>query len=1477
MAEIKIDIKANASNAQAELDKLNQSLEKNNLTLSKARAQLIEEGTAVDANSKKLSEYSAVLKRHLLAINSTTSGAEQFTKVLKLLNSEQQKLIQGGASGNTLTLFGQAFEQAQEEAYTLQKNIAKAENDQKKLNEKFKEYKLLMTGSEVDLLENKYSKLEKKLDALIRKKVELEANGKSTASQDNTINDTLYKMNTLRGDISKVQSYNAFNTNVQGIEKQIQYYQLLGNSQAVARKQLEQYDLTLKQSIELFGVNSKQTQEALANYNAQKTAIDENAKSLQAYNNFLEAYRQSKFDEIKNRETEAQRAFNEQIREQMAIITGNQLEQYKIQYEKLEKQLKANVSAQLKLQKANKADSAEMKKMQSEAKQLASEMNKVETAMNKASKTQFSVRISNLLKSFVSAQAILWGVRKAFTFVTSTIKEAGEAASKAEETFNLFITVFDHVQSKAVDTASEIANAFGSANSTIQDGLGTFGDLIIGLGGTERQALKFAETATKLTMDITSFKNISGDLNTIFQKTASGLAGNLENFRKMGYIITQNEVNARLAKKGMDNLTGSALQLAQMQERLAILTEKATKAQGDMVRTLDSTENITRRLSEAWKEYKENLGSDVNKLFNPIKKWWLSILETQNEVNAVTKELAKNQEDIAQVASLDNDKSIADFDKEILRTVNLKNYDEAIKIMRSYGASIDDVTKAFSRLEEKVKNGKASPAEKYSWNYLKNKEFNFTETLQAQLKEADILKEKKQLEEDRLAILKEQLQSVSSFADELSSIKGISVSLKTNATDGELQKIAKTASVTDVYSKALNKEETNSAIDQILASLDGNIEKFSSAIEVALGKVSESDMLSNKQSTIGTLYEKFFNRYMEDGSISTEEQQALDKLIAVYEDTGKQIQRLADIESETKQIQANLSSLQGQSESLANQNELTNILKKIPDDIYKSIETSLATSKFNAEKEAEKAIVQIKASALDDSVKTERINAINKQLKAINEQLAIQYEFEKNKVDLEEKAKLKQEVIDGASNTVTSFRNQAQALQEQIDMAKILKATPKGRYQEIEAQKTYDLRKAYKENIASKVAVSNAVKAGTLTREEGQDEVNKLNLEYKKLVENIKAVAEIDKERIQEQQKQSAIALGGDTASLVTSIMGGDFISWLIDFASQLEIVKKVGTMLSDTVLPALNAFLEPLTETLEPIVEILQDLLVNTLQPFYSLIVSIAKSLMVVLEPVLDMINTIIKTIMDFLDPILDSLAQLIFTLASLLQPIIELVTALVSTVLEPFFTIFKEIFVILIPIIDAVTTAFKYLGAGLTYISAVVKKVAGSIITFFTGMINKVFEVLRSINILGWRPFGDLQGIDDSKYQEWKNVDPYEEMEKYLKSIDETNKSISDSNLEIKNNTSNDQLIKQLEKLYQDNLLTEDAYKGQLSKLTGQRYDQTHYSPTDGMYWQTSAKQTYISKGGIVLNISGDKDPKEIAKEVAKILSSNDYVVLA
>lgn len=530
-----------------------------------------------------------------------------------------------------------------------------------------------------------------------------------------------------------------------------------------------------------------------------------------------------------------------------------------------------------------------------EAEAMAKAMKALDVQMKDLSSTTTATtkRIGNLIKNFVSAQMIVWAIRKAFTFFVNTLKESAEAAAEAEETYNLFITTFEDVATTAEKTANRLASSLGMANSTAQEALGTFGDLAAGYGATDKEALEFGETATQVAMDIISYKNISGDTATTLQSIASGLAGNVENFRKLGYVMTQAEVKTKLQKKGLDKLTGSSLQYAQIQARLEILQEKSVKAQGDMVKTLDSTTNVTRRLSEAWLEYKENLGESVNSLFYPIKKWWLEILTATNKAikakeeflstgsNAGVLDASKNEEDYnaftkalkeagrSRISGGGGEGSILDLkskdaEKYAVALSNLKT------IVGTYNATAEQL-KLYLKEESPLKDDVIEKiyTEIKAWKAENDKEVKSKEDW-----------------EDLKSERKSRLNSAISLIDTLSGANGKSLidssSLTTlleslNATTysipvGTAAERAKAIAANRIDYDKETGAITSSLIDEILTDFaKADAEDFVSALDVALGDSGIDDALEAKLEDAKTIYETLWNDLLSGGETTAEQ------------------------------------------------------------------------------------------------------------------------------------------------------------------------------------------------------------------------------------------------------------------------------------------------------------------------------------------------------------------------------------------------------------------------------------------------------------------------------------------------------------------------------------------------------------------------------------------------------------------------------
>lgn len=261
---------------------------------------------------------------------------------------------------------------------------------------------------------------------------------------------------------------------------------------------------------------------------------------------------------------------------------------------------------------------------------------KLTKEQEKASRTSFLSKMLSIAKNIMGFQVAIALFRKTTTALTQTLKESVQAAAEAEQIYSKLGTVFEGVAG-SMDKARDVAASIGVANSTAASALSTVGDLLQAQGMGATESLQRASKWVKQFQDIIAFKDINMSLEEFAQNFMSGAAGNLRNFRTFGSIVRESAVQAELLKRGLDGLTGSQLELAKMTIRAEMALEQQANAMGATQREWDTALSVSRRLNEAWKEFKENLGDTLIRFVNPIRRGITEILEDANKANRAMK------------------------------------------------------------------------------------------------------------------------------------------------------------------------------------------------------------------------------------------------------------------------------------------------------------------------------------------------------------------------------------------------------------------------------------------------------------------------------------------------------------------------------------------------------------------------------------------------------------------------------------------------------------------------------------------------------------------------------------------------------------------------------------------------------------------------------------------------------------------------
>lgn len=258
------------------------------------------------------------------------------------------------------------------------------------------------------------------------------------------------------------------------------------------------------------------------------------------------------------------------------------------------------------------------------AKKMAVAQNSLATA-TKAAGTAAKTSSDYFKKLFDTTKNVLtfrvtMKVINSIAGLNNFLKDSVQVAAEAEQVFSKLNTVFGET-SGAMSRAISLATKLGTATSTAASALSTVGDLLQAQGQTTLESLSTASEWVSQFQDIIAFKDINMSIEEFAQNFMSGAAGNLRNFRTFGSIVRESAVNAELAKKGLDNLTGSELELAKMTARAEMALEQQKNAIGATQREWDTMLSIQRRYEESLKSLKENVGE----FLSPISKWWIEI------------------------------------------------------------------------------------------------------------------------------------------------------------------------------------------------------------------------------------------------------------------------------------------------------------------------------------------------------------------------------------------------------------------------------------------------------------------------------------------------------------------------------------------------------------------------------------------------------------------------------------------------------------------------------------------------------------------------------------------------------------------------------------------------------------------------------------------------------------------------------------
>ena len=247
------------------------------------------------------------------------------------------------------------------------------------------------------------------------------------------------------------------------------------------------------------------------------------------------------------------------------------------------------------------AFSAKIQELATALKPLADEMNKVAAGFS-----AFPAKIQRLIANTNSLAASnnkastsyinLWAkLRMAATSVKTIATKIASCITTMNdyiENVNLFTASMGKYADKAKEYAETVGEVMGIDPGEWMRNQGVFMTLATGFGVAGDRAYLMSQQLTQLGYDLSSFFNISYE--DAMQKLQSGISGELEPLRRIGYDLSQAKLQAVALSLGIDKTVSSMTQAEKAQLRYYAIMTQVTTAQGDMSRTLNAPANQMR-------------------------------------------------------------------------------------------------------------------------------------------------------------------------------------------------------------------------------------------------------------------------------------------------------------------------------------------------------------------------------------------------------------------------------------------------------------------------------------------------------------------------------------------------------------------------------------------------------------------------------------------------------------------------------------------------------------------------------------------------------------------------------------------------------------------------------------------------------------------------------------------------------------------
>ena len=302
--------------------------------------------------------------------------------------------------------------------------------------------------------------------------------------------------------------------------------------------------------------------------------------------------------------------------------------------------LKSTINALNKLPKlADTLDNMDMTKFTSQIQQLSTalapltnQLNAVTAAFNRLpTNIQRAITVTNRISQennkaansymnlYAKIKMAMGVVRTGARVIASWITQSNQYI----EDLNLFTASMGKYVEEAQNYAEAVSEALGIDPGEFMRNQGVFNTIISGFGVASDKAYLMSKNLTQLGYDISSFFNIS--FEDAMQKLQSGISGELEPLRRLGYDLSVARLQEEALALGIEKKVSAMTQAEKSQLRYYAIMTQVTTAQGDMARTLNAPANQLRVLQAQVTQCARALGNIFIPALNAVLPYAIAL------------------------------------------------------------------------------------------------------------------------------------------------------------------------------------------------------------------------------------------------------------------------------------------------------------------------------------------------------------------------------------------------------------------------------------------------------------------------------------------------------------------------------------------------------------------------------------------------------------------------------------------------------------------------------------------------------------------------------------------------------------------------------------------------------------------------------------------------------------------------------------